>query len=84
MWNKFVYVLNQFFKEVPKNNPQDALISAKWKSSVDNICLFLPVLPYDCKDNNLVLFTFVHQKGCFQYKTEKVNREIEFCIFEVV
>ena len=29
------------------------------------------------------MFNFVYQKECFQYKTEKVNSTIEFCIFEL-
>ena len=36
------------------------------------------------RDNNRASFTFVYQKGCFQYKTEKVNTTIEFRIFKLV
>ena len=36
------------------------------------------------RDNNRTSYTFIYQKGCFQYKTEKVNTTIEFCIFELV
>ena len=36
------------------------------------------------RDNDCSSFIFVYQKECFQYKTEKVNITIEFCIIELV
>ena len=85
MWNKkFVYVLNYLktFKAVHKNNPRMRSPQQDKKCRADDSCPLQSL--YSRKDSNHASFIFFYQKGCFWYKTEKVNITIEFCIFELI
>ena len=85
MWNKkLFYVLNylKVFKAVPKSNAQT-------RSPQQNKKGLLTIAPYvkvsiPVRSQRQQSRTFAFQKGSFQYKTEKVNTTIEFCIFELV
>ena len=63
------------FKEVHKSKFTDALTARKWKSRVDYSCLFQSLYSRTIAD--------AVKKGCFRFKTEKVNTTIEFCTFEL-
>ena len=54
------------------------------KAMLTTAAYFKVLLPYDRSGRNRTSFIFVYQKGCFRYKTEKVNTIIEFCIFELI
>ena len=72
MRNKnFAYVLNNsnIFKAVPKNNPWTHSLQQNKKAALA-IAAYFKVCT-DRSDNNCFSFTFVYQKGCFPYKTEK-------------
>ena len=69
MWNKkFAYVLNylKVFKAVPKNNLRTHSPQQN-KKAVLTIAAYFKV-PLVLRDNNRASFTFLYQKGCFQYK----------------
>ena len=87
MWNKkFVYVLNhlKFLNQCPKAINVRTHCNKIRKSCWLQQAISKSLLLQDRRDNNRALFTFVYQKGCSWYKTEKVNTTIEFCILELV
>ena len=65
---------------VPKNNPRAHSPQYNKKAVLTTAAYFKVSTPV----SNHASFNFVYQKGYFQYKTEKVNSTIEFCIFELV
>ena len=91
-WNeKFVYVLNysKTFKVVHKKNPRVHLSQKDKKAVMTAVAYFKVSSPVRSRvpvRSTIIAFrlSFIYQKGCFWYETEKVNTTIEFCIFELV
>ena len=89
MWKKkFVYVLNyaKTFNAVHKNNPRTHSPQQNKKAVLTTAAYLKVSIPVKSQGqiNNCSSFTFVYQKGCFWYKTEKVNITIEFWLFELL
>ena len=88
MWKKkFFYVLN-YLKTV-KAVEKKTIDGCTYRNKIKKPCWWqLPIskspLSSGRRDNNCLSFSFVYQNKCFQYKTEKENNTIEFCLFELV
>ena len=75
----------KIFKAVPKNNPRTHSPQRNKKAVLTTAAYFKVSTPVRSHiGNTRASLTFVYQKECFRYKTEKVNSTIELCIFELV
>ena len=67
-----------------KNNPRTHSPQQYKKAVLAAAAYFKTSTPVRSQGQYCSLVTFDYRKGCFWYKTEKVNITIELCILELV